>query len=122
MYSALKHNGTPLYKLARKGVEVERKARKVNIYELNLIDWSKDHLVLEAHCSKGTYVRNLIDDIGEELGCGAYVTELCRLLAGKFHVEQAHTIEQLQQLYDSDGFDAIDAKILPMHALDANLR
>lgn len=102
MYSALKHKGTPLYKLARKGVEVKREPRKVNIYELKLLAWSKNSLKLEVHCSKGTYVRNLIDDIGESLGCGAYVSELRRLSIGTFPAEQMHTIEEIQkepQLY-----------------------
>ncbi|MGD9108863.1 MAG: tRNA pseudouridine(55) synthase TruB [Gammaproteobacteria bacterium] len=97
MYSALKHNGTPLYKLARKGIEVKREPRKVNIYELKLLEWSRDSLKLKVRCSKGTYIRNLIDDIGEVLGCGAYVIELRRLSIGKFQAEQMHTIEEIQQ-------------------------
>lgn len=117
MYSALKHQGTPLYKLARKGIEVKREPRKVNIYELKLLDWQKDLLKLEIVCSKGTYVRNLVDDIGASLGCGAYVTELRRLSVGKFQAEQMHTIDQLQQLFESGDFPAIDAKILPTEIL-----
>lgn len=100
MYSAIKHKGTPLYKLARKGVEVERSPRKVNIYELKLLDWHKDRLKLEVRCSKGTYIRNLIEDIGEALGCGAYVTELRRLSIGKFQAEQMYTIEEIQKKPD----------------------
>jgi tRNA pseudouridine55 synthase len=117
MYSALKHNGTPLYKLARKGIEVERKARKVHIYELKLLDWSNDILKLDVRCSKGTYIRNLIDDIGQDLGCGAYVTELRRSAIGKFKISQAYTIVQLQESHETNGFAAIDAKILPMEIL-----
>jgi len=117
MYSALKHNGTPLYKLARKGIEVKREPRKVNIYELKLLDWRDDLLKLEILCSKGTYVRNLVDDIGASLGCGAYVTELRRLSVGKFTAEQMYTIDQLQQLYKSGDFPAIDAKILSTEIL-----
>ena len=97
MYSALKHKGTPLYKLARKGIEVKREPRKVNIYELTLLDWSQDSLKLEVRCSKGTYIRNLVDDIGEALGCGAYVTELRRLSIGEFQSEDMHTIEEVQK-------------------------
>lgn len=117
MYSALKHKGTPLYKLARKGIEVDRTPRKVNIYTLKLLDWRDDLLQLEILCSKGTYVRNLIDDIGVSLGCGAYVTELRRLSVGKFTAEQMYTIDQLQQLFESSGLPAIDAGILPMKVL-----
>jgi len=117
MYSALKHKGTPLYKLARKGIEVERKARKVHIYALKLLDWNNDLLKLDVRCSKGTYIRNLIDDIGRALGCGAYVTELRRSAIGKFKISQAYTIAQLQELYEIKGLAAIDAKILPMEIL-----
>jgi len=117
MYSALKHKGTPLYKLARQGIEVERKARKVNIYKLELLDWHQDLLKLEVCCSKGTYVRNLIDDIGQALGCGAYVAELRRLSVGKFKTEQMCTIDQLKRSYEADGLAAIDVKILPMEVL-----
>ena len=112
MYSALKHKGTPLYKLARQGIEVKREPRKVNIYELTLLDWSQDSLKLEVRCSKGTYVRNLVDDIGEALGCGAYVTELRRLSIGKFQAEEMHTVAELQQLCELSGLAAIDAKVL----------
>jgi len=112
MYSALKHKGTPLYKLARKGIEVERSPRQVNIYELRLLEWSKDILKLEVCCSKGTYIRNLVDDIGEVLGCGAYITELRRLSIGKFHAAEMHTIEELHQLHESGGLSAIDVKVL----------
>ena len=73
MYSALKHNGKPLYEYARQGIEIERPARKVNIYRLTLIEFRGDELVLEVDCSKGTYIRTLVEDIGEMLGCGAHV-------------------------------------------------
>lgn len=117
MYSALKHKGTPLYKLARQGIEVERKPRKVNIFSLKLLAWQQDELTLEIVCSKGTYVRNLIDDIGQMLGCGAYVTALRRLSIGKFNAAQMHTFEQLQQAYQDNGLCALDAKLLPLSVM-----
>ncbi len=114
MYSALKYKGKPLYKLARQGIEVERKPRTVTIYELKLIDWQNDQITLEVHSSKGTYIRNLVDDIGKELGCGSYVTSLRRLKSGPYEASQMITIEEVQALYDEGGFEAIDAKMLPI--------
>jgi tRNA pseudouridine55 synthase len=95
MYSALKHNGKKLYELAREGKIVERKARRINIFELKLLDFSKDKLTLNVLCSKGTYIRSLAEDIGHYLGCGGTVKELRRLQAGQFSIKNATTIEQL---------------------------
>ncbi|MCK5813326.1 MAG: tRNA pseudouridine(55) synthase TruB, partial [Cocleimonas sp.] len=78
MYSALKHNGTPLYKLARKGIEIKRKEREITIYELTLLKRTHDTLKLDIRCSKGTYIRTLAQDIGDALGFGAYITSLER--------------------------------------------
>lgn len=98
MYSALKKNGQPLYKLARKGIEVERKPRTVEIFELTLLAFDAEYLSLDIHCSKGFYIRSLAFDIGEALGCGAHVTELRRTAAGKFDVKDAVTLEQLDAM------------------------
>ena len=98
MYSALKKDGQPLYKLARKGIEVERKPRTVEIFDLSLLAFDADLLTLDVHCSKGFYIRSLAFDIGEALGCGAYVTELRRTAAGKFDVSDAVKIEQLEKM------------------------
>ncbi|MBN1684793.1 MAG: tRNA pseudouridine(55) synthase TruB [Gammaproteobacteria bacterium] len=95
MFSALKHKGQPLYKLARKGIEIEREPRKVTIFELKKIKWAGHELTLEVRCSKGTYIRNLIDDIGKALGCGAYVLSLRRLEAGPYKSDQMITIDAL---------------------------
>ncbi|WAK03021.1 tRNA pseudouridine(55) synthase TruB [Methylobacter sp. YRD-M1] len=95
MYSALKHNGKKLYELARAGETVDRKARRITIYDLQLLDFSKDQLRLDVRCSKGTYIRSLAEDIGHELGCGGTVKELRRLEAGQFNIENAKTLEQL---------------------------
>ena len=95
MYSALKRNGVPLYKLARKGEEVEREPREVTLYSLN-VDWIDLPLVaFTVRCSRGTYVRALARDIGERLGCGAHLTILRRTASGPFTLEQAMTLEQL---------------------------
>jgi tRNA pseudouridine55 synthase len=95
MYSALKQGGKKLYELAREGKTVERKARRITIFELKLLGFSQDLLTLDVFCSKGTYIRSLAEDIGHALGCGGTVKELRRLEAGRFKIEQAKTIEQL---------------------------
>ncbi|WP_431686746.1 tRNA pseudouridine(55) synthase TruB [Hahella sp. NBU794] len=87
MYSALKHKGTPLYKLARQGIEVEREARDIVIHELELLEYTQPYLRLRVLCSKGTYIRNLVEDIGEVIGCGAHVAELRRTRCGPFALE-----------------------------------
>ncbi len=96
MYSALKKNGMPLYKLARKGIEVERKARKVSIYEIQFIGLEKDILTLEVSCSKGTYIRTLVEDIGKSMGCGGYVIELRRIGFAHFNISQGRTFEDIK--------------------------
>ena len=113
MHSALKKDGQPLYKLARKGIEVERKARPVTIYELTLLEFGADTLSLDVRCSKGTYIRTLAEDIGEVLGCGAHVLELRRTLAGSYDLTQARTLEDLEALKE-ENFAALDDVLLPM--------
>ena len=98
MYSALKHNGRKLYELAREGKIIERKARRITIFELKLLNATSDSLTLDVFCSKGTYIRSLAEDIGHKLGCGGTVVELRRMQAGQFKIEDALTIEQLQQM------------------------
>lgn len=98
MYSALKHHGKKLYELARAGETVERKARRITIYDLQLLDFSKDRLTLDVRCSKGTYIRSLAEDIGHELGCGGTVKQLRRLAAGQFSIDHAKTFEQLAEM------------------------
>lgn len=98
MYSAIKHEGEALYKLARAGVEIERAPRPVTIYEIGLLDFQGDLLTLEIACSKGTYIRSLAHDLGERLGCGAHVVQLRRLAVGSTGIEQAITLERLQAL------------------------
>ena len=98
MYSALKHNGRKLYELAREGKIIERKARKISIFELKLLNKTSDSLTLDVFCSKGTYIRSLAEDIGHKLGCGGTVIELRRMQSGQFKIEDALTIEQLQNM------------------------
>jgi len=121
MYSALKHQGQPLYKLAREGIEIERKARQIKIYKLELLSFNDDEFELEVACSKGTYIRSLVEDIGEVLGCGAHVTILRRLQSGPFHSDQMHTLESIEQLLASGGFEAIDTLLQPMSASVSHL-
>lgn len=126
MYSALKHEGQPLYKLARQGVEVERKARRVMIHRCNLLDLQPHELELEIHCSKGTYVRTLVDDLGEALGCGAHVIELRRLSVGTLHNERMYSLEALQAMVSDlesaeEKHAVLDALLLPTFAVVENL-
>ena len=112
MYSALKKDGQPLYKLARQGIEVERKARRVKIHSIDFIDFEAQTFTLEVACSKGTYIRSLIEDIGAALGCGAHVIGLRRIGFAHFDIDQSISFEQLEQLH-SDDFTQLDAKLLP---------
>ncbi|NOT84360.1 MAG: tRNA pseudouridine(55) synthase TruB [Methylococcaceae bacterium] len=98
MYSALKYNGKKLYELAREGKVVERKARRITIFELTLVDRLDDRLMLEVLCSKGTYIRSLAEDIGHYLGCGGTVTALRRTQAGQFLLKDAWHINQLEAM------------------------
>jgi tRNA pseudouridine55 synthase len=117
MYSALKHNGERLYKLARQGIEVERKARKITIYDIEYISLLKDEqqrvfLELEVSCSKGTYVRTLVEDIAKKLHSGAHITALRRLSVGPYSGEMK-TVEQLMTLAEQ-GHNALDACLQPI--------
>jgi tRNA pseudouridine55 synthase len=98
MQSALKHQGKALYEYARAGIEVERQPRRVTIHRLEVVAWSDAELVLDVHCSKGTYVRTLAQDLGELLGCGAHLSGLRRTASGPLRVEQAVTLEALAAL------------------------
>ncbi len=117
MYSALKHNGKKLYELAREGKTVERKARRISIFELKLLDFSKDQFTLDVFCSKGTYIRSLAEDIGYALGCGGTVKELRRLEAGQFSIENARTIEQLTVMDQQSLFQCLINVDKPLEGL-----
>jgi len=107
MYSALKHQGQPLYKLARKGIEVERAPRQVSIYSAELLQFSEASIELRVHCSKGTYIRSLAEDLGAALGCGAHVSALRRLAAGPYEEGQATTLAELCETNDMQEMDAL---------------
>jgi tRNA pseudouridine55 synthase len=112
MYSALKHQGQPLYKLARQGREIERKPRPVVIHRLKLEAMEMPFLELDIECSKGTYIRSLIEDIGRDLGCGAHVVELRRLAARPFSGPM-YELQQLEAMAAAEGQAALDRLLLP---------
>ncbi|MEW5746219.1 MAG: tRNA pseudouridine(55) synthase TruB [Nitrospirota bacterium] len=120
MYSAVKVAGTPLYKLARAGVEVERKARKVTISSIELLTFALPYVTVRVSCSKGTYLRSLCNDIGNALGTGAYVTELRRTRIGGFTIETAAAVEELPE--KSSALFSIDRALghLPEQQLSGN--
>lgn len=114
MYSALKRDGQPLYKLARAGEVVEREARSVTIARLELLALQEDRATLEVACSKGTYVRTLVEDLGARLGCGAHVAELRRTQAGPFGLAQAISLDELEAAHAEGGAEALDRFLLPV--------
>jgi len=108
MVSAIKIDGQRLYKLAREGKEVERPARSVTIHELEVLSFSGDSARLAVRCSKGTYIRALVTDIGEAIGCGAHVTALRRTLVAPFQQYPMVTLETLEQMMDAVPNEAVD--------------
>lgn len=114
MYSAIKHNGVPLYKLAREGITVPREPRDITIYDIRLLSVESTEVRFEVDCSKGTYVRSLVEDLGEALGCGGHVTALHRITAGPYPADQMLTLEQLGEIKDNGGFEALDQLLLPL--------
>jgi tRNA pseudouridine55 synthase len=112
MYSALKHHGQPLYKLARRGIAVEREPREVIIHELRLLQMGDANLECELRCSKGTYVRTLAADLGELLGCGAHITALRRTAVAPYDASRIMTLEALRERAEQ-GLPALDECLLP---------
>ncbi|WP_297530390.1 tRNA pseudouridine(55) synthase TruB [Thalassolituus sp.] len=122
MFSALKMDGKPLYELARQGMSqeevravAEKKRRVIRIHELTLNSYTPDSLSLSVRCSKGTYIRTLVEDIGEALGCGAFVQDLHRTHSGPYDEAMSHTLEELEQIVEQGGEDkgALDALLMP---------
>jgi tRNA pseudouridine55 synthase len=99
MYSALKREGTPLYKLARQGITVEREARSVEIYNIELLDWMPPLFTVQVECSPGTYIRALARDLGQKLDCGAHLQSLTRLASGQFTLEEAVSLDELAEAF-----------------------
>ena len=120
MYSALKRNGTPLYKLARKGIEIERSSRPVTIHEINFLDLEDAVVSLEVFCSKGTYIRTLVEDIGKSLGCGGHVIELRRTGFAHLGLSESKTYEQLSKLKEQN-LESLDSVILGADEMIPNL-
>ncbi len=114
MFSAIKHQGQPLYKLARQGIEVERQPRSVHIFRNEMVKFASDEIELEIHCSKGTYVRTLAEDLGEMLGCGAHVVALRRRAAGPYIEAEQVTFEQLEEIFSEGGLAALDELLRPI--------
>lgn len=115
MYSAIKKDGKKLYDLAREGIEIEREARDITIFSIDVIDITLPMVELDICCSKGTYIRSLCDDLGAKLGCGAIMTELCRTETAGFSIDEAYTIDELDALPD------IEKSLLPTDSLFGNL-
>jgi tRNA pseudouridine55 synthase len=119
MYSAIKHQGQPLYKLAREGKTVEREPRRVQVYSITVLDFVPGNpasVDVDIHCSKGTYVRTIAEDLGEALGCGAHVQRLHRSQAGPFRDEDALTLESLEAERGEQRAEVLDHHLLPADA------
>ncbi len=101
MYSALKHEGTALYRLARQGQTVARAPRQVEIKTLELVEWAAPDVQVRVHCSKGTYIRSLAHDLGQRLQCGAHLAGLIREASGAFRIEEAITLIELEDAFSS---------------------
>ncbi|WP_064605800.1 tRNA pseudouridine(55) synthase TruB [Photobacterium sp. J15] len=114
MYSALKYQGRKLYEYAREGIEVPRESRKITVYSVELLRFENNEVEMELHVSKGTYIRTIVDDLGEMLGCGAHVTYLRRTGVSNYPMERIVTLEQLQALLDQ----ANEQGIAPSELLD----
>jgi len=114
MFSALKQNGQPLYKLARQGIEVTRAARRITIYSIELNDFTLPKMHLTVHCSKGTYIRTLVEDIGHQLGCEAHVSMLRRIKTGFYQSDESYTLEQLENILAEQGLEGLQSLLLPV--------
>jgi len=117
VFSALKHNGVPSYKLARKGIAIEKPARQITIFNLEINDIKLPEIRFTAQCSAGTYIRTLAADIGKKLGCGAHLTELRRIESSQFHIRNAISLENLEKgVFAGD----IDRQIISIETISDN--
>ena len=121
MYSALKHEGRRLYELARQGVVVERKVRRISIHSLACVTSTATSATLAVHCSKGTYVRTLVEDLAGALGTLGHVTRLRRTAVGPFHAQPMWTLDALQARREAAGLESLDELMLPVDAALASL-
>ena len=120
MYSALKHKGQRLYKLAHQGLEVEREPREITVYNMDLLDYRDDVLELDIRCSKGTYIRTLAEDVGKELGCGAHVMALRRIGVGPYSDENMLALPQLESIAEA-GTAGLDELLLDIDSVVQDL-
>jgi len=123
MYSALKHNGQPLYKLARKGIEVERQPRTITIFDYQLLDFrpgTNPQIDVQVHCSKGTYIRSLAEDLGRALTCGAHVSALHRHRSGPFDEQQTISLSALEELSEQNTPEQLDDLLKPVDSAVAD--
>ncbi|MEW8406773.1 MAG: tRNA pseudouridine(55) synthase TruB [Candidatus Thiodiazotropha taylori] len=116
MFSAIKHNGERLYKLARQGIEVEREPRTIHIHGIDLLSFDLPEFEMDVRCSKGTYVRTLAEDIGKRLGCGAYVSGLRRTGVGPYDDQSMLTVAQVQEAFGEKRFAEMDEWLLPLES------
>lgn len=118
MFSAIKKEGQPLYKLARQGVEIERPSRQVMIYALELLDWNAPDLEIEVVCSAGTYIRSIAHDLGQTLGCGGHITALRRTAVGTFSVAAAVSLDTLSPENLATYLQSADTAVSHLSRLD----
>jgi tRNA pseudouridine55 synthase len=121
MYSALKRNGTPLYKLARKGIEIERDSRPVTVHEINFLNLEDVVVSLEVFCSKGTYIRTLVEDIGKSLGSCGHVVELRRIGFAHLKLSGAKTYQQLSKLKEQ-SLESLDSVLISADKMLPNFK
>lgn len=117
MFSALKHQGKPLYHYARQGIEIERVPRDIEVFELDVLRIALPYVDMRIKCSKGTYIRSIVDDLGQNLGCGAYVTRLHRTEVADYPTDKMVSLDKLigiQESLDEGNFEALDDLLIPM--------
>lgn len=117
MYSALKHQGKKLYELAREGKQIDRPRRQIQVHQLDLLAWGEDFIELQVHCSKGTYIRVLGEDIAQALGTLGYLASLRRVKSGPFTEEQCVQLDQLQALAEHSGESGVESRLYPVDFL-----
>jgi tRNA pseudouridine55 synthase len=124
MFSALKHQGQPLYKLARNGIEIEREPRPITVFAIDILAFrpgERAEIELDISCSKGTYIRSIAEDLGYALGCGAHVKTLHRSGAGPFSEDQCISLEALEKEFELSGYPALDQHLMSADAPVASL-
>ena len=119
MYSALKKNGTRLYELARRGIEVQREPRLVDVQSITIVDWDNPYLTIDIDCGRGFYVRSLAHDIGESLGCGGHMNSLIRMKSGPFYIHDAISLNDAEDYLAAGNYQMIQSPDLALQKLDA---